>query len=159
MTENLLPIVIFITALGSALMAGMFFTFSNFVMTALARLEAAQGIAAMQFINIVILNPLFFIVFIGTAVLSLALPISLIWRDAHSNEILVMGGSLCYLIGVMVVTIIFNVPMNNALDAVEPESEAGQQLWQAYLINWTRWNHVRSVASFLGTAFFILALT
>ena len=40
-----------ITALGCGLSAGALFAFSSFVMGALARLPAAQGIAAMQSIN------------------------------------------------------------------------------------------------------------
>ncbi|NDJ78622.1 MAG: DUF1772 domain-containing protein [Chloroflexi bacterium] len=159
MIDSILPILVLLAALGCALMAGLFFTFSNFVMRALARLQAPQGVAAMQLINIVILNPLFFLVFMGTAVLSLVLPVSLLWRTAHANEIFVIGGSLSYLVGVMAVTIVRNVPMNNALEVVEPTSDEANQLWQQYLVNWTRWNHVRSVTSFLGTLFFILALT
>ena len=159
MNEDVLFVLILLSALGSALMAGMFFTFSNFVMTALGRMKPSEGIVAMQFINIVILNPLFYVLFMGTALLSLALPLSIIWRDVHPNEIYIVGGSLFYLLGVMVVTIVRNVPMNNALDAVKAESNEGIQLWEQYLVDWTRWNHVRSITSFLGTLCFILALT
>ena len=60
--------LILLTALGSALMAGTFFAFSNFVMPALGKLPAEQGLAAMQSINRVVLNPLFLSVFVGTAV-------------------------------------------------------------------------------------------
>jgi hypothetical protein len=42
-----------VTALGCGLNAGVFFAFSSFVMKALARLQPAQGIAAMQSINLV----------------------------------------------------------------------------------------------------------
>jgi uncharacterized membrane protein len=159
MIENVLPVLLLLTALGCALMAGMFFTFSNFVMKALARLQAPQSIAAMQYINITILNPLFYLVFMGTALISLVLPLSLFFREQQANEIYLIAGSICYLVGVMLVTIVFNVPMNNALEAVEADSEEASKLWKYYLTNWTNWNHVRSVTSFLGTMFFILALT
>ena len=56
-----------LAALGCGLMAGVFFAFSAFVMNALARLPAAAGIAAMQSINITVINPLFMTVFLGTA--------------------------------------------------------------------------------------------
>jgi uncharacterized membrane protein len=42
----------------------------------LARIPPAQGIAAMQSINVVVLNRWFFAVFFGTAVCCLALAIS-----------------------------------------------------------------------------------
>jgi uncharacterized membrane protein len=46
-------------ALGCALLGGLFFAFSNFVMKALMRIPAPSGIAAMQAINVTVLNPLF----------------------------------------------------------------------------------------------------
>jgi uncharacterized membrane protein len=57
--------------IGCTLMAGVFFAFSNFVMNALSRLQPAQGIAAMQFINIAVINPLFTIAFLGTGMTSI----------------------------------------------------------------------------------------
>ena len=53
----------FVAAVGSGVVAGIFFAFSNFVMKALARVPPAQGIAAMQSINVVVLNRWFFAVF------------------------------------------------------------------------------------------------
>lgn len=156
--DSLLLTIIIITALGSALMAGMFFTFSNFVMTALGQLPAPQGILAMQRINVVIMNPLFFVAFAGTAILCLGLPFSLFWRAPHPNEIYLVIACVCYILSVMLVTGIFNVPMNNELEAVEPNSSGASILWQRYLIVWTRWNHVRSIGALISTLCFILAL-
>lgn len=158
MIGTLLLILTLAAALGCALMAGMFFTFSNFVMRALGGIKPAEGIAAMQRINIDILNPVFFVAFMGTALLSIVLPLALIWQHASLNAVYLIAGSVSYLVGVMVVTIVRNVPMNNALEAHDAESDAGSQYWQRYLVNWTRWNHVRTVASVLGTLLFILAL-
>ncbi len=61
-------------------MAGLFFVFSTFMMTALARLGAPQGIAAMQSVNVTILNPLFLTVFMGTAALCLITAVAAIWN-------------------------------------------------------------------------------
>jgi uncharacterized membrane protein len=158
MNETILSVTILLSALGSGLMAGLFFTFSNFVMKALGKTQPTQGIAAMQSINITILNPLFFIVFMGTAVTSILLPVSLIWRGPQPNSIFLIMGGICYIVGVMVVTIVFNVPMNNKLEAVDAESNEAHTLWQRYLTDWTRWNHVRTVASVLAMLFFILAI-
>ena len=69
--EYLLFILTLLAALGSGLVAGIFFAFSAFVMSALGRVAAQCGIAAMQSINVTVLNPLFFTVFFGTAVLSM----------------------------------------------------------------------------------------
>jgi hypothetical protein len=45
-----------IAAVGCGLVAGVFFAFSSFVMNALARLQPAQGVAAMQAINLAAIN-------------------------------------------------------------------------------------------------------
>lgn len=68
MKETLLFALRLVSALGSGLIAGVFFAFSTFVMTALARRPPAEGMAAMQAINVAVLNPLFLGVFVGTAV-------------------------------------------------------------------------------------------
>ncbi len=64
------------SALGCGLVAGVFFAFSTFVMSALARLQPAQGITAMQSINITAINPLFMVALFGTAAICLFLAAS-----------------------------------------------------------------------------------
>ena len=66
--ERIVNATLFLSALGSGLMAGLFFIFSVCIMTALGRLAPANGIAAMQSINVTILNGFFLTVFMGTAV-------------------------------------------------------------------------------------------
>src|SRR5262245_22946607 len=125
--KDLISILTFVAALGCGLVAGIFFAFSNFVMKALARVPPAQGIAAMQSINVVVLNKRFFVVFFGTALCCLALAITslFLWQKAGAGYLLV--GSLLYLIGTILVTITCNVPLNEALAAVNPSSaEAGR---------------------------------
>ena len=56
--------------LGSALIGGVFFAFSSFIMKALARVPSSEGIAVMQSINVVVINPSFIGAFMGTALLS-----------------------------------------------------------------------------------------
>ncbi len=57
MSSTVVNAMILFCALGSALVAGVFFAFSTFVMKALGRLQPEQGIAAMQSINVTVLNP------------------------------------------------------------------------------------------------------
>ena len=158
MIDDLFFILTLLSALGCGLMAGVFFIFSNTVMNALARLQPPRGIAAMQSINSTILNPLFFVAFLGTAATSILLAVSLLWRWQQPGAVYLLSGCLLYLVGSILVTIVFNVPMNEALETVEPESVEAANLWTRYLTNWTAWNHVRTVASFLGAVSFILAL-
>ena len=159
-----MPDTIFFTltilaALGCGLVAGIFFIFSNTVMRSLGQLQSAEGIAAMQAINNVILNPSFFLLFLGTAVNCILLMVSLFWRWQQPGSNFILAGSLLYLIGAILVTIVFNVPMNESLDTVTPDSNAAATMWTKYLTNWTAWNHVRTIASLLATIAFILALS
>lgn len=158
MVDSLFFTLTLLAALGCGVVAGIFFIFSNCVMSALARLQPPQGIAAMQAINSTILNPLFFVVFLGTAVTSILLTISLLWRWQQPGAVTLLAGSLLYLVGAILVTIVFNVPMNESLDTVKPKSVEAANLWAKYLTNWTAWNHVRTVAALLAATSFILAL-
>ncbi len=158
MIDVILVYLALITALGCGLMAGLFFIFSNTVMPALGKLRPHEGIVAMQSINRVILNPLFFIAFFGTAGGSLLLLISTFWMWSQPESIYVLFGSCLYLVGVMFITIRFNIPLNNRLDTLDSKDPKTEKFWNSYLIRWTRWNHFRAVASLLGTAALILGM-
>ncbi|MGC1395742.1 MAG: anthrone oxygenase family protein [Coleofasciculaceae cyanobacterium] len=145
-------------ALGCGLIAGVFFAFSTFVMSALARLEPAQGIAAMQSINITVINPWFMTAFLGTAAACLFLAISSLLKWHQPSAAYLLLGSLLYLVGTFGVTMIGNVPLNEALAKVNPESTDGANLWASYLTNWTMWNHLRTVAALAAAASFTIAL-
>lgn len=145
-------------ALGCGLMAGVFFAFSVFVMSALARLQPPQGIAAMQAINITVINPLFMAVFLGTPIACIFLIISSLSKWHQPAAVYLILGSLLYLIGTFGVTIMFNVPMNEALAIVKPDSADGADLWASYLTNWTIWNHVRTTAAIAAAASLTIAL-
>ena len=80
MTDILLLALRFAAALGCGLMAGLFFAFSAAVMGGLARIQPAEGIAAMQSINRAILNPLFLTVFLATPAACALVVLSLLWR-------------------------------------------------------------------------------
>lgn len=148
----------FAVALGSGLIAGTFFVFSVAIMSAFRRLPANEGIAAMQSINIVIINPIFLGLFLGTGLLSAGLAIFAFmpWEMPRSGYVL--AGAILYLLGCLLVTMALNVPLNNALAIADPQTAAGQEVWRNYLSNWTFWNHVRTAASLAASASFILAL-
>jgi uncharacterized membrane protein len=57
-----------------------------------------------------------------------------------------------------VVTMVFNVPLNDALAAVDPGSPDAALVWARYLKDWTFWNHVRSITSTAACALFIAAI-
>ncbi|MFD0682548.1 MULTISPECIES: anthrone oxygenase family protein [unclassified Paenibacillus] len=157
MSDRMLSSLTFFSALGSGLIAGIFFAFSVFVMAALARLPAAQGIAAMQSINVVILNTVFIVVFIGTALACAVLAITSFFRWGEAGSIYLLAGSLIYLIGSFLVTLVFNVPLNDALAAVDPISTKGADVWTQYNVSWVAWNHVRTIATVASLISFVMA--
>lgn len=147
-----------ILAAGSGLMAGVFYAFSVIVMRALKRVSPAVGIEVMQVINVVVINPWFMIIFLGSALGSAVLTVVALLGKGETEPILTIIGGLLYLVGTFLVTMIFNVPRNNALDAAIPDSIQGAQLWERYLSEWTVWNTVRSVAALLASIALTLAL-
>jgi uncharacterized membrane protein len=156
--DRLLFVLTFLSALGAGLIGGLFFAFSSFVMTALGRLPPASGISAMQSINDAVLNPVFFPAFFGTAVLSVLALIAALIRWSEPGTGYLLAGSLLYLVGTILVTIVCNVPLNNRLAAVRADGAEGASLWKLYLSTWTAWNHVRTVTSIAAAASFIMAL-
>jgi uncharacterized membrane protein len=121
--DGLVFVLAFVSALGCGLIAGIFFAFSNFVMKSLAHLSAASGIAAMQAINIHVLNRWFFAAFFGTALCCVVLTVLSFFRWEKPDAIYLLAGSLLYLVGTILVTIIFNVPLNDSLAAVDPTTD------------------------------------
>jgi uncharacterized membrane protein len=144
--------------LGCGLIAGVFFAFSSFVMPALAKLPPAQGIAAMQSINVVVLNRWFLAVFLGTAgaCAMLALASSFAWSEPGSK--LRSLASASYLLGTILVTRACNIPLNDALARVSPQAAPAAELWSRYVSDWTRWNTLRSLAALAAAMLLTLAL-
>jgi uncharacterized membrane protein len=148
------------SALGSGLIAGVFYAFSSFVMPALRRLPAAQGIAAMQSINRMALTPPFLSIFIGTALACVALAAASIWTGSHGSHgglRLRWAGCAAYLVGTFLVTLLCNVPRNDALAKIDAMSASGAEYWQLYLSEWTAWNHVRGAAALIALVLLILS--
>mgnify|MGYP003638739869 CR=1 FL=1 len=157
--KDLLIATTLASAIGSGLMSGLFFTFSNVVMKALLKLPPIHGAAAMQHINVTIINPWFILLFFGTALTSLATVILAI-RDWGTPAVaLAFSGGVLYLVGCIVITMSCNVPLNNRLAAqTDPEAPALTQEWQEYVRRWLPWNHVRTISTLAASIVFVLAL-
>ena len=142
---------------GCGLMAGLFFAFSVAVMPGLRRLPPSNGIAAMQAINRSILNPVFIVVFLGTALIAAALVLSAAWTWDEGGAGLRLAAGLTYLVGGLALTVVYHVPRNDALDRLDPAAESSVARWTTYLDEWVPWNHVRAIASLAATILLIVA--
>jgi uncharacterized membrane protein len=149
--------LVFTTAIGAALVSGIFYAFSTFVMQAFARLIPREGIAAMQSINVVVINPLFFLAFFGTGLLCVATIVASLLSETAVSLVPALTGGLLYIVGCIGVTIVGNVPLNERLAKVDPDDAEAESLWNLYLSRWTLWNHVRTAASLAAAALLVIA--
>ncbi len=156
--NSLFPLAGTIALLGSALIGGVFFAFSSFVMKALERVPSSEGIAAMQSINVVVINPSFLGAFMGTALLSLGVIALALARWSHPSTMFFLGGAIFYFAGTFLVTMVGNVPLNDQLAAVSATDPAAVELWEHYLARWTMWNHVRTAAAMVAALLYTLGL-
>lgn len=158
MTQFVINTLLWFCAIGCGMMAGLYFAFSTFIMTALGRIPQAHGISAMQSINVVIQKSLFMPLFFGTTLAALLLASLALFRLNETAGIAMLAAGILYVVGMFVSTIVFNVPLNNALDAVDPSSADAAAVWTRYLKDWTFWNHLRTVASAVASALFVVAI-
>lgn len=149
---------ILVALIGSGLVAGIFFAFSTFIMRALIQVPSAQGIAAMQTINVTVLNPWFFTAFFGTGLACLPIAWMAWGSPSGRHQALLLTACALYLLGCILVTIAGNVPLNDRLAAVAADSVEAHNLWSHYLSRWTLWNHVRTAASLAAAALFAVSL-
>jgi uncharacterized membrane protein len=145
-------------AVGCGAVGGVFFAFSTFVMPALARLAPAQGVAAMQSVNVAAVRPAFMALLFGTAALAAGLGVhaALTWGDGRSGPVL--AAAVLYLVGTVGVTVAVNVPRNDALARVEPGGAAAAQAWSRFLPGWTAANHVRTATALAASVLLAVAL-
>ena|SRR5215469_10303345 len=143
--------------LGTGLTAGVFFAFSNFIMKALGMVAADRGIAVMQSINVTVINPLFMLILFGTAAACIPLAIFGFSAMSRPGATWLLVGCGLYLAGSILVTAVFNVPLNNGLAGINADS-SGTEFWLKFLKEWTAWNHVRAWASALASMAFAIAL-
>ena len=143
--------LIIATITGAALVTGLLFAFSNFVMRALADVPSDNGMEVMQRINVRIINPVFFLLFFGTPILCLIVGVNSALTLDGSGDYLLIAGSVLYLLGPFGVTLLFNVPLNNRL--AETKTTDAEQEWNDYQVRWQRWNHLRT---YIGVVSIIL---
>ena len=157
MIEGAPKVLTVIAIVGSGVVAGVFFAFSTFIMKALGRLPAAQGLVAMQAINRARAERWFMTALFGTALVCVGLVVVALtnWGDRYSVYLLV--GSGLYLAAI-VLTIVYHVPRNDALALLDPNASGAAADWTRYLSQWTAWNHVRTLTSVAGVVCFTLAL-
>ncbi|AQX10232.1 DUF1772 domain-containing protein [Elizabethkingia ursingii] len=152
-------ITLILTGITTALMAGLFFSYSVSVNWGLGKLADKEYLQAMQSINREILNPIFFICFFGALI---TLPIATFQEFHHHKTafILLLLASLFYIIGVFGITSAFNVPLNDKLDLLDltkASDIAIKQMRGSFERAWNNWNTIRTFSSVVSIALVIIA--
>ncbi|HEV8391702.1 MAG TPA: anthrone oxygenase family protein [Dongiaceae bacterium] len=151
-------ILIAACALGCGLNAGVFFAFSTFVMQGLTRLAPSEGINAMKAINVTAVTPIFMTLLFGTGVLCAVAIIAAVWPWNQANSAAVMFGGVMYLSGAIITTMMRNVPLNGSLARLAPGDPSSASVWNSYVRDWTKWNHLRTFNCAGAMVLFIFAL-
>lgn len=145
--------------LAYALVGGVFLAFSDFIMRSLSLTGGTGGVEAMQTINREVFRWAFMTLFLGMAVVSLVMVVYGVTGFAQPAARMFLLAGLVYLVGCFGVTVVFNVPMNEALARMDDKSEATRAYWTGtYLPRWTAWNTVRTLACVISAALALLGL-
>ena len=158
MRQFLIPGLYWFSAIGCGVMSGIYFAFSAFIMTSLARIAPPSGIAAMNAINVEIVRSLFMPLFLGTTLAAGILAALALFRWSAPGSAATLAAGILYVAGMFVVTMMINVPLNDALAAVDPSGADGAALWARYLRDWTFWNHIRTIGSLGASVLFVIAM-
>ena len=145
--------------LAYAFVGGVFLAFSDFIMRSLALTGGHSGLEAMQVINREVFRWIFMALFLGMAVVSLIfVGFGAFTLSGPSGTLILLAG-LVYLLGCFGVTVIFNVPMNEALAGMEISRDTTRDYWlQVYVPRWTFWNSVRTIACAVSAALLLFGL-
>jgi len=157
MTSNWIVYASLLVGLSSALVAGVFQSFSDFVMKALIAAQPASGIESMQMINRTVFRSVFLLLLLGLVPVTLAFAAYAFFELSGATQIWVISGALIYLTSVFLVTLLGNVPMNKRLDGMDYATAETANYWRAYGKAWTGWNHIRTFGSLATSVCYLLA--
>lgn len=156
MATSLMLILTASAALVTAMVAGVFLTFSDFVMKGLTTASPPGGMEAMQVINRKVYGSVFLVLLLGMAPVSAGLAAYAYYFVPGGAALWITSGAGLYIVGVVLVTMICNVPMNKQLDGLDIASADGTAYWVEYGADWTGWNHVRTVCSAASALCFLV---
>lgn len=152
-------IVLTATTLSTGLLAGVFFTWTNAVTPGIGQLNDVEYLQAFQHMNRTILNPLFYFVIISPLFLS---PLSA-YLYKSSNRLmlrLLLGASIFYFLGVFLITMFGNIPLNERLDNIQLSTislDDAKTFRDKYEVKWNNLHLIRTITSTISFLLLILA--
>lgn len=146
------------TATLTGLMAGLFFAWSCSVTLGLAHVPDTTYLTAMQAMNRAIQNPVFFICFLGAVIFLPICAYQQYHHQAHARFWLLLAATALYFIGIIGVTFIGNVPLNQTLDKFNVHVASSQQMAVQRAQFESLWNRLNNVRTVMSTLSFILVV-
>lgn len=154
-------ITLFIAVILTGLSAGFFYAWEVSVIQGTKMVSDKTYLETMQSINRAILNPAFMIVFMGTLFL-LAGSSYLQYRNGVSLSFwFMLTATIVYVVGTFGVTVGGNVPLNDALDALDLnqlDAEAMKNFRTSYEGKWNQLHRIRTVFAVVGFVMSLLAV-
>jgi len=144
---------IFLTGLS----AGLFYAWEFSVIPGTKRVAGPVYLETMQAINRAIINPAFLLIFMGSLVAQTAGALQFRGTPAFW---LLLTATACYLFGTILVTSLGNVPLNNALDALNLPALNPEQVVrhrQHYELRWNRLHTIRTAFAVLSFLLLLIA--
>lgn len=127
----------------SCMVSGVFLAFSDFVMRSLRLATPEASAQAMQIINREVLRSIFIVLLVGMAPFSAVIGGLTLYSPPAVGSTLILFGSVSYVVGVFVVSLVGNVPKNSKLAAMPDGGVEAQKYWPKFYTGWMLWNHVR----------------
>ena len=160
---DLFQIALLLSALLCSLVAGIVLTFAIVVMPGIRSMGDRDYLMAFKVMDRVIQNnqPVFMLVWVGSALLLLATTVWGFWRLEGLDRILLVVAGVIYIFGVQVPTGTINVPINNRLQAQDLDTSSETELRalaETYETRWLRWNTIRTIAAIASTVLLLVLL-
>lgn len=159
MELNFKLIVLILGILCTGLTAGLCFTWSNAVTIGIGRLDNLTFLKSFQSMNRAIINVRFMIVFFGPVILLFLN--SYLFRNNSTSFWLFITAAIFFFVGIGLITIFGNVPLNEILDKSNLETLSKielQQLRNEFEQPWNRWHTIRTLSSFIAFVLLIIGM-
>jgi uncharacterized membrane protein len=144
--------VVLVAALVAAgLIAGLFYACACSVMPGIGRGDDKTFVEAMRGINVAIVNPIFMLTFLGAPLLAGVA----VFLNLGSRSLPWVIAGFVFLLAMIVITGVVNIPLNNALESGGDDYAAVRAKFEAV---WVRWNVLRALVSTAGFGCLVAAV-
>jgi len=157
MEINFKIIILILSVLFTGLTAGLCFTWTNAVTPGIGRLDNISFLKAFQAMNRAIINGQFMIVFMGPTILLFVN--TYLFRYNSAAFWIFLVAAILFFVGVGLVTVFGNVPLNEILDKSNLEALSKvelQELRNKFEQPWNRLHMIRTLSSLIS---FVLLIT